>query len=286
MPNKTYQAEDYVEPLSDSVMEQFGNSKTYNVIDGCDITYSAADLTVTIAAGNITHDGSRIAVAGGSVTLVPNASNPLWAWVAANSSGTITVTHGTAAANPTIPESGDVVEIALIKVEANQTIANNCATKLDKRMHGLQVVSVGGGGATSATLSADFAGTSTLAAVTGLSVDLAASTSYAFKMLIHYTATAANDYYFSVQATNVVSGSGLYEYEYYNAGATGSQQVGIVTDSATGGQSAIVNGFGASTPGVIVIAGSFTTGPTAGTLQYRHKCDGGATQAKSRIELY
>ena len=278
---RNWQATDSVDIASDSMVEQFGNLATYNVVDGCDITYSASGLSVSVSAGSVTHNGARIAVAGGSITLVPDATYPMSVWVAVNSSGTVEAVTGTAAAEPVVPELGDRVEIALVKVEANQTIAAACEHKMDRRLFGPTLVTVGGSDSASATLSADAATTSTMANVVGLSVSVAANTVYAFRLLIHYTASASADY--SWRVTGPTGAVVIAEQSVgYNLSAVGEVRYAAST-SATGGSA---NGFGTSTPGVLAVYGSLLTGATAGTLQYQHKSDAsGKTKAKSRLEL-
>ena len=147
-------------PQYDDLNEQIGqfDFKTlaeqvnYNVISGCAATYSSSDLTVTVASGSITHNGSTVAVAGNAITLVPDplAVNPRWAVIHANGSGTVAVTHGTAAAVPAKPDPGDVTILFAVKVAPGLTIAANATVKLDKRMpkvggsvEGVDVLSTG-----------------------------------------------------------------------------------------------------------------------------------------------
>src|SRR5262245_13671805 len=103
---RTWAATDSTNWCSDSMMEQFGNMATYNVVSGCAYTPSGANLQVTVAAGTITHNGSSVSVAGNTVTLVADGSNPRWTWVAINSSGTAEIVSGTPASDPTEPEVG------------------------------------------------------------------------------------------------------------------------------------------------------------------------------------
>jgi hypothetical protein len=128
-----------IEPVSaaDGILK--GNENLYNVVSGCGPTYSASNMTVDCAAGEITHNGSFVTVAGGSAfwTLVADATNPRWTWLALSSTGTSVVVSGTAAANPSVPALGDRVAVALVKVEAAQTVAANIVTKIDKRVPAL-----------------------------------------------------------------------------------------------------------------------------------------------------
>ena len=131
---RTYATQTNAEPISAGMLEQFGNFANYSVVSGCAATFSGANLTVTIASGSVKHNGSTVTVAGNSVTIVPDVTAPLWAWIGINSSGTATITHGTAAATPTVPALGDVVPIYLVYVQANLGNANAATYKLDKRV--------------------------------------------------------------------------------------------------------------------------------------------------------
>ena len=131
-----WQAEDGIEPVSDSIAEQFGNIANYNVLSGCAPTYSAAAMTVALAAGVITHNGLTVtvAVAAAGFTLVSDSSNPRWTWLCLDSAGSPVVVSGDPLAVPTVPELGDRVAVALVKVNAAATIANDITYKLDKRI--------------------------------------------------------------------------------------------------------------------------------------------------------
>lgn len=130
----TWQAEDTVEPIADTTIEGIANFNNYSVTSGCGLTYSAANMTVTVAAGTVLHNGSTVTVAGNTVTLVSDATNPRWTWIGVPSTGTAAIVSGTAAATPTVPEIGDYVPLALVYVQANLAIANNATWKLDKRV--------------------------------------------------------------------------------------------------------------------------------------------------------
>ena len=130
----TWQAEDTVEPIADTTIEGIANFATYGVTIGCGLTYSAANLTVTVAAGTVRHNGTQVTVAGNNVTLVADTTNPRWTWIGVPSNGTAAIVSGTAAATPTVPEIGDYVPLALVYVQANLAIANNATYKLDKRV--------------------------------------------------------------------------------------------------------------------------------------------------------
>lgn len=130
----TWQAEDNVEPIADTTIEGIANFNAYSVTSGCGLTYSAANMTVTVAAGSVLHNGTTVTVAGNTVTLVSDATNPRWTWIGIPSTGTAAIVSGTAAATPTVPEIGDYVPLALVYVQANLAIANNATYKLDKRV--------------------------------------------------------------------------------------------------------------------------------------------------------
>lgn len=130
----TWQAEDTVEPIADTTIEGIANFATYAVTYGCGLTYSGANMNVTVGAGTVRHNGAIVAVAGNTVTLVADATNPRWTWIGVPSNGTAAIVSGTAAATPTVPEIGDYVPLALVYVQANLTVANNASYKLDKRV--------------------------------------------------------------------------------------------------------------------------------------------------------
>lgn len=135
-----FQDEDAIEPVADTLGEAWGNASLYNVVypkgGSCALTYDAADMTVDLAAGQVTHNGNLVAVpaAANGYTLVSDSSNPRWTWLAVSSAGAPVVVSGTAAADPSIPELGDYVMVALVYVQANLTIATNASYKLDKRI--------------------------------------------------------------------------------------------------------------------------------------------------------
>lgn len=146
-----WQAVDAIEPIADSTIESIANIANYNVISGCGATYSASDMVKTIAAGSVTHNGSTVTVAGNTVTLVSDPSNPRWTWTGINSSGTAVIVSGDPAAVPTVPERGDIVSVSLDLVQAGQTIANNVVTQLDKRVMGIVPVVALAGSSTAST---------------------------------------------------------------------------------------------------------------------------------------
>jgi hypothetical protein len=128
-----FQAQDVSEPFSDVDVEMLGNQQTYHVASGLGVTYSASDLTATIAAGVAVINGVNVTVAGGAVTLVPDPTNPLWAWIGVDDAGAVQIDHGTAAATPAKGELSNVdLPLALVKVDAGLTVANSASVKIVK----------------------------------------------------------------------------------------------------------------------------------------------------------
>lgn len=288
---RNWNTEDAVEPVSDTMMEAFGNWQNYNIVSGCELTYSGTDMTVAVSAGQARINGTLVAVPASTEALSADASNPLWAWVCFGHD-TIGVNYqtqvisGTPAADPTVPEyasnfsvSGGV-ELALVLVEPNQTIAANCTYKFDKRMFGPRVVVVSAGGSgSSAILNADTACPFVLTDVDDLVLPVVANTTYSFRALIHYMASASGDYFWQLRGPGkltVLSQS-------FDLSATGIVQ-GVPSSGVVSGAA---NGFGTSTPGVLAVEGSLVT-TAAGTLQFKHgsSVTGGVTMAKSRLELF
>lgn len=132
----TAEYSDATEPIADVDAEAANNQHLYGVLEGCGVTYDAANMTYDVAAGRILHNGSIVAVSAqtNAGTLVADGTNPRWATIYLDSTGTEGLVHGTAAADPSKPETGDNVAIAMVLIEAGQTIANNIAVKLDKRV--------------------------------------------------------------------------------------------------------------------------------------------------------
>lgn len=259
-------------------MEQLANIATYNVVSGCGASYSGSNLNVTVAAGTITHNGNSVAVAGNTVTLVADGTNPRFTWVALDSTGAPLIVSGTPAADPTEPELGDYVEVALVKVAAGATIASS-QTSVDRRLFAPTVTD-----ASATTLGTNQTTTSTtLADISGLSAAVSANTTYAFRALVHYYSAAANDYKFAI--TIPASAAIHAVVEYINTSAAGT--VGTITAS---GGSVAANGYGATVAGVIAIHGSLITAGTAGNLQFQHALNAGTgtntTLAKSRLEVF
>lgn len=135
-----YSCEDAVEPISDTFGEQATNAALYNVIapasGSCALTYDAGDMTVDLAAGNITHFGTTVPISAlaNAFTLVSDPTNPRWTWLALSSAGAAAVVSGDPAAAPAVPELGDRVAVALVYVQAGLMVAASATYKLDKRV--------------------------------------------------------------------------------------------------------------------------------------------------------
>ncbi len=132
---RLFEAVDTTEPWSDVDVELMANMGTHHVVSGCAVTYDAGNMTADIAAGVIMLDGVRVIVAAqvNVVTLVSDGSNPRWAWIYVDSSGTGGITHGTAAATPAKPEIGNNVALSAELIATSATIAND-QTHIVKRI--------------------------------------------------------------------------------------------------------------------------------------------------------
>lgn len=139
MSGYIFQDEDAIEPISDTLGEIWGNLGLYSVIlpqsGSCALTYSAANLTVDLAAGRIVHFGVPVTVTvfPAAYTLLPDPSFPRWVWLTVASNGGPVMVSGDPATVPTVPELGDRVAIALVYVQAGLSIASNATYKIDKR---------------------------------------------------------------------------------------------------------------------------------------------------------
>lgn len=273
---RTWDATDASEYVTDTMMEQFGNVAKYNVVSGCAPTASGANMNVTVASGSITHNGSVVTVAGGSVALVADGTNPRFSWVALDSTGAPVLVSGTAAADPVPPELGDYVEVMLCKVNAGQTVASS-GTNWDRRLFAPTV-----GSASVAQLSTSATNNSTtLADVSELGLAVAANSTYTFKYHGGYTSSSSGDYKFAftVPAAATIRAEVLY------VDTSGSLTLGSLTSS--GGT---LSGDGSTDPRLVVVWGSVVTGANAGTLQFQHALNTAAgtatTLLKSRLELY
>lgn len=270
-----YQAEDTIEPWNDTDAEMLANFALYNVRDGCAVTYSGANMSATIASGNVTHNGTIVAVAGGSVTLVADGSNPRWTWIYVDSTGTGGMSAGTAASDPSKPELGDNVALALVKVEAGQTIANNIAYKLDKR-----IMNPSSTDNSSIRKTADESVTSsvTLQNDNELVLDVAANTTYSFECVLGYTAGTTGDF---KAAMNFPSGGTMFASVQRTDGSTYAEAAGgqILSGSAIAG-----GGLGTTIPAMQLWRGIFMNGGTAGTFQVswaQNVSNGTATTVKA-----
>jgi hypothetical protein len=137
---RIYQADDSNERFADSDMEAYGDNDRYAVLEGCAVTYDAADLTFDVAAGFVLHNGAVVEVSAqaNADTIVVDGSNPRWAVIRIDNTGTADCFEGTAAATPEKPEVGDYVELAWIKPVNGDTVANSISVKLDKRIFARQ----------------------------------------------------------------------------------------------------------------------------------------------------
>lgn len=125
---------------------------------GCQVTAQGVpDLTLAVAAGTVAVAGVTAAVAAGNVTITTaHATNPRFDLVVVNSSGTKSVTAGTAAATPvfpTIPASS--VVLAAVYVPANDTAIGSTQI-VDKRAPVRLLKSVDDPGLWSADLGFDY----------------------------------------------------------------------------------------------------------------------------------
>ena len=134
MSGPLYAAQSGIEPVSAAFAGQVGNSALYNWVSGCGLTYSGAAMTVDLAIGLVTWFGVQTPVpaALAGFTIVADPANPRWTWLCISSTGTPAVVSGTPAAVPAVPSYGDRVPLALLLVQAGQTVANNITYKIVK----------------------------------------------------------------------------------------------------------------------------------------------------------
>lgn len=255
----TLQASDALEYFHDTDYELLGNQGRYGVFSGCAVTYDASDLTVDVAAGTVLHNGSVVQVAAqaDAVTLVADGSNKRWSYIAVNSSGTVVLVSGDAAADsstePTKPELGDYVLLSMVKIEDAQTVANDIAVKLDKRvmLPSITVIKQSDESVSSSTA---------LQNDDELVCYLDASTKYAFEAMIGYVSDATPDY---KNAFTVPSGATIvWTAMYTNASST--LAIGHVAASGSG-----LSCLGATTAQGIQISGYVVVDSTAGALTYQ-----------------
>ncbi len=185
----TYTIDTAIEPVSDAFGEGVANGSYNNWWAGCDITYSASNMTFNLSTGNVVVNGVLIVVAAQTnvAGLVADATNPRWAIIYVNNSGTAGVVVGTAAANPAVPALDYTTETALAFciIQANQTVANSMVTKLDKRIPTTSIAT---------QISTDFTATTntTLASLVGAAFWLPASGRYAWWLdaFVHVESTS------------------------------------------------------------------------------------------------
>lgn len=253
-----YQAEDTIEPWHDTDVEMLANFALYNVRDGCAVTYSGANMNATVASGNVTHNGSLVAVAGGSVTLVADGSNPRWTWIYVDSTGTPGMSAGTAASDPSKPELGDNVALALVKVEAGQTIANNITYKLDKRIMNPTPSS---GSLVRKAADESVTSSNTLQNDDELALAVAANTTYVFEAFLAYTAGTTGDF---KAAVTFPAGATCFASVQRTDGSTWSEAAGAQVSS---GSAISGGGLGTTIPTLQLWRGVLMVGGTAGNLQ-------------------
>lgn len=108
----------------------------YAVISGCEVTEKGTpDMSVDVADGRVIVDDDELDVTGvNKAVSAADATNPRFDLVTVDGSGTVTVTAGTAAANPAFPTppSSETL-LAAIYVPANET-AIETANIIDKRV--------------------------------------------------------------------------------------------------------------------------------------------------------
>ncbi len=123
------------EPIDFEALAQ-GSALT-GVISGMAATVTGSSMVVTIAAGVVRIGGRRVIYAGGTVTAITDATNPRRALVTINTSGTLAITHGTAAAVPYLPNAGDIPasSVALYAVDMPAATSSLTSAMLtDKRV--------------------------------------------------------------------------------------------------------------------------------------------------------
>jgi len=149
------------------------------VATGCAVTAQGTpDMTVAVAAGQVTVAGTLATVTAGNVTITAaDATNPRFDLITANNAGALAATAGTPAAAPEFPAipANSVVLAAVYVPATDTTIATNQIT--DKRcliMAGATIASM--------QLAADAPSSITtgLVNVTGLAVPLLSGKTYGF----------------------------------------------------------------------------------------------------------
>lgn len=129
-----YQSQANVEPIAAVTFDSVANMAGFSTVSGCAASYSGANMQKTIAAGSILHTSVVTSVAGNTVTLVSDPTNPRWTYTYINSSGVAAIVSGSAAATPAVPDPGANPTNGLDYVQAALTVATNATYKLDKRV--------------------------------------------------------------------------------------------------------------------------------------------------------
>lgn len=275
----TAQFEDGVNWMDDTTIEAVYNIANYNVISGCLATPSGANMSVAVASGTITHNGTRVVVAGSSVTLSADATNPRWARVCLDSTGTAVLVSGTAAADPTTPEIGDTVLVWEGLVQANQTVANSIASKYDRRLFlpGTQYTEV-------VKASDDTRTTTTLTNDSELLLPVTLSTLYMFEAMIMVWGPTGGDVKI---ALTIPSGTITYNaYSWDVSFAT----TPVFQGAAASGTAMHFGTNGTTLPIAIRVTGACSIAGTGGSLQVQtaQETASGTTtiKAKSWLRLY
>lgn len=107
-----------------------------NVLSGCAVTphSSGASLNIDVAAGTVYIGGTKTAVSAqaNKTIAAADATNPRRDLISVNSSGTVVVTTGTAAATPclpAIPATSVVIAVVDVPAAATSITANNITDK-------------------------------------------------------------------------------------------------------------------------------------------------------------
>lgn len=267
MSGYLFQDVDSIEPIADTLGEMWGNAQLYNVISGCALAYDAANMTVDLGAGAIMHYGSplQIVAAPNNFTLVSDPTNPRWTWLALDSAGAGVVVSGTAAATPTVPELGDRVALALLLVQAGQTIAANVTYKIDKRLPNPQGL-IGYWGTATSTASTSATSLVTISKL-GFSDSIPASQGIRIVFNARKQALAASSvgFGFFLNSTTVLEAASVQGFvsSSSNRAESGAMQITIPPRSATY-QGWFANGqWVVTSSGAQAIAGGLTNSATA-----------------------
>lgn len=233
---------DSVVPASHTHPEMAGNNQTYGVIGGCAVTLDAANLTLDIAAGAIVHNGTPVTVAAqaNALTLVADATNPRFALISLDSSGTAVLTSGTAASAPVPPDLGDYVPLMLVRIAAAATIASS-QTSYDQRV---PITTQTWQCTSTLTKNAN----TTLADVTGLKFFVDDSQTWVFESQLQLSTAATPDIKMAFTVPSGAAGTGTFLYH-----ATTAIASGRVSDwTASTSMTTAAAGTGATLTGRIV----------------------------------